>query len=279
MIEPKEKSTMYKSISLIAVCLTLFYATANAAGMSIDQLSRINSFAIIDNEGEQYIAATDRGLFHSDDHGHTWMPYPGFELPATLVTTTPRGMVYAFVVTKGLLQLNLKANQWREVNNEFGSQVLRQLTATSWTPSRLVALNQYGKFIVSNNYGSDWHRIDGPYEARNDEEKRGQALYREKCLACHGKDGNGENYSVEALTNKDYVMAPALDASAHAWHHTDEALQKFILEGSARTPRMAAWKKAGLSENDAHDLVMYIKSLWTQRELDCQGPRHMQCMQ
>ena len=270
---------MYKSISLIAVCLILYYTTASSVDLSTNQLSRINSFAIIDNEGEQYIAATDRGLFHSDDHGHTWVSYPGLELPATLVTTTPQGTVYAFVVTKGLLQLNLKTNQWQQVNNEFGSQFLRQLSTTSWTPSRLVALNQYGKFIVSDNYGIDWNRIEGPYKASNDEEKRGRAIYREKCLACHGKDGNGENYSVESLTNKNYIMAPALDASAHAWHHTDEALQKLILEGSARTSRMAAWKNTGLTENDAHDLVAYIKSLWTQRELDCQGPRHMQCMQ
>ena len=74
-------------------------------------------------------------------------------------------------------------------------------------------------------------------------------------------------------------MAPALDSSAHAWHHTDVALQKLILEGSSRTPRMEAWKKTGLSNKEAHDLVAYIKSLWTQRELECQGPNHMQCMQ
>lgn len=30
---------------------------------------------------------------------------------------------------------------------------------------------------------------------------------------------------------------------------------------------------------DARDLVAYIKSLWTPRELDCQGPKHMECMQ
>jgi hypothetical protein len=41
---------------------------------------------------------------------------------------------------------------------------------------------------------------------------------------------------------------------------------------------MAAWKNNGLSEQNAQDLVAYIKSLWTQRELDCQGPKHMQCM-
>ncbi len=270
---------MYRLIALIAVCLTFVHTTASAEGISIDRLSRINSFAIIDTEGEQYVAATDRGLFHSDDHGHTWAPYPGLELPATLVTTTPRGVVYAFVATRGLLQLNQETGQWQVVNNEFGSQVLRQLSTSSLTPSRLVALNQYGKFVVSDNYGNDWNRLDGPYEATTDEEKRGYALYQEKCQACHGKDGNGENYSIESLTNKDYIMAPALDASAHAWHHTDEALQEMILEGSTRTSRMAAWRKAGLSESDAHDLVAYIKSLWTQRELDCQGPRHMQCMQ
>jgi hypothetical protein len=38
-------------------------------------LSGVNSFAIVGNEGEQYIAATDQGLFHSDDHGHTWVGY------------------------------------------------------------------------------------------------------------------------------------------------------------------------------------------------------------
>ena len=247
---------MHYRIKLVAVCL-----------------------AIVDNEGEQYLAATDGGLFHSDDHGHNWSLYPGQGLPATLVTTTHQGTVYAFVVTRGLLQLNLKTNQWQEISNEFGSQILRQLTATSWTPSRLVALNQYGKFIVSGNYGIEWSGISGPYKPATSEEERGHDLYVSKCQTCHGKDGNGENYGIEALTNKKYIMAPALHASAHAWHHTDEALQKIILEGSTRTARMAAWKNSGVSDADAHDLVAYIKSLWTQRELECQGPKHMQCMQ
>ena len=29
---------------------------------------------------------------------------------------------------------------------------------------------------------------------------------------------------------------------------------------------------------DAKDLIVYMKSLWGKRELDCQGPKHMQCM-
>ena len=250
-----------------------------SAAIPSDQLPRINSFAIVDNEGEQYIAATDQGLFHSDDHGHTWKSYEGYRLPATMVATTLQGTIYAFVAARGLIQLNLKTNQWLEVNNQLGSQVLRQLTTTSWTPSRLVATNQYGKMIVSENYGIEWHRLSGPYQASTPAEKSGLNLYVNKCQACHGKDGVGETYTVQALTDKNYIQAPALDASAHAWHHTDEALAKTILEGSARTPRMAAWKEAGVSEHDARDLVAYIKSLWSKRELECQGPKHMQCMQ
>jgi mono/diheme cytochrome c family protein len=270
---------MHILILVTAVCLSVVMTSAFAETIPVDQLPQVNSFAIVDNEGEQYIAATNGGLFHSDDHGHNWNMYPGYGLPATLVTATPQGTIYAFVITRGLLQLNPKTSQWQEVSNEFGSQILRQLSTTTWSPSRLVAMNQYGKFIVSNNYGIEWSRISGPYKPGTAAEKRGRDLYAEKCQSCHGTDGNGENYSIAALTNKNYIMAPALDASAHAWHHTDEALQKTILEGSTRTARMAAWKNTGVSESDALDLVAYIKSLWTLRELECQGPKHMQCMQ
>lgn len=264
---------------IVAIILLGTSLIGYSAAIPSDQLPRINSFAIVDNEGEQYIAATDQGLFHSDDHGHTWEIYEGYRLPATMVATTPQGTIYAFVAARGLLQLKLKTNQWLEVNNQLGSQVLRQMTTTSWTPSRLVATNQFGKMIVSDNYGIEWHRLSGPYQASTPAEESGRNLYVKKCQACHGKDGVGETYTVQALTDKNYIQAPALDASAHAWHHTDDALVKLILEGSARTQRMAAWKDAGVSEHDARDLVAFIKSLWSKRELECQGPKHMQCMQ
>lgn len=249
-----------------------------ADGIEFGQLPKVNGFTIADGEGEQHIAATNQGLFFSHDHGQSWNAYEDYRLPATMVSKTPQGMVYAFVATKGLLQLNDVTNKWRVINNEFGSQILRQLSTTKRMPEKLVALNQYGKFLVSENNGMEWHKLQGPYKANSPAEKRGQALYVEKCQSCHGKNGVGENYSIESLSDKEYIMAPALDASAHAWHHTDEALVKTILEGSQRAPRMLAWGKTGVSDEDASDLVSYIKSLWTQRELDCQGPKHMQCM-
>ena len=107
---------------------------------------------------------------------------------------------------------------------------------------------------------------------------KGEALYYKKCQVCRGIDGVGETCNMLVLTDKNYLRAPAMNDSEHAWHHTDEALVKTILEGSPRTQRMTAWKNQGLSAQNAQDLVAYIKSLWTQRELDCQRPKHRQCM-
>jgi len=33
-----------------------------------------------------------------------------------------------------------------------------------------------------------------------------------------------------------------------------------------------------ISEQDAGNLVAYLKSLWSPRSLACQGARHMRCM-
>ncbi|MBL3591125.1 MAG: cytochrome c [gamma proteobacterium endosymbiont of Lamellibrachia anaximandri] len=169
-------------------------------------------------------------------------------------------------------------SMWTPVNNKFGAQVLTQLSATADEPSRLVGLNQYGKIIASSDGGVNWHRLGGSNKPLTKSGRQGQKLFTEHCQSCHGVDGVGETYTLEALTNKNYIMAPALNGSAHAWHHTDEALVKTILDGSQRTERMPAWKTKGLDEKDAEDLVDYIKSLWDKRALECQGPKHMQCM-
>ncbi len=99
-----------KYLRIFAVILLLgTTSTGYSAATPSAQLPRINSFAIVDNEGEQFIAATDQGLFHSDDHGHTWEIYEGYRLPATMVATTPQSTVYAFVVTRGCYSSTLRA--------------------------------------------------------------------------------------------------------------------------------------------------------------------------
>jgi hypothetical protein len=95
------------------------------------------------------------------------------------------------------------------------------------------------------------------------------------CVACLGIKGVGENPEDKYAQDEYGYIAPPMDDTGHAWHHTDEQLIGMILEGSPRNPRMAAFKHV-LSEVDAKDLVDYIKSLWSPhiRE-NCQGTKHM----
>jgi hypothetical protein len=73
---------IFEAILLLGTTSMVYSAAIPSA-----PLSGINSFAIVDNMGEQYIAATDRGLFLSEDHGHTWAVYEGYRLPATIWKT------------------------------------------------------------------------------------------------------------------------------------------------------------------------------------------------
>lgn len=105
---------------------------------------------------------------------------------------------------------------------------------------------------------------------------KGEQLFGTYCQACHGVEGVGESpEDPQAVDENGFPLAPALDDSMHAWHHSDEGLVQTILQGSARNPRMTAWSKAGLSESDASDIVVYMKSFWGEMPRRCQGALHM----
>ncbi len=105
----------------------------------------------------------------------------------------------------------------------------------------------------------------------------GEKLYRLYCLGCHGERGVGELPIPRYLRAPGYLTAMPLDETSHAWHHSDEQLVEAIREGLQRTDRMPP-RKGFISEQQAAQLVAYIKSLWSPRILECQGPKHMSCM-
>jgi mono/diheme cytochrome c family protein len=107
---------------------------------------------------------------------------------------------------------------------------------------------------------------------------RGNQLYNTYCIACHKRDGIGEPTVPWSIRRTDLVEAMPLNETSHAWHHGDEQLVEIVLDGTPRSKmRMPVWRNS-LSEQDAADLVAYIKSLWSDRIISCQGPRHMDCM-
>ncbi len=105
----------------------------------------------------------------------------------------------------------------------------------------------------------------------------GKALYEQYCQSCHKEDGVGENPIPPLLKMPGYLTAMPLNETSHAWHHTDDQLEDTILNGLKRTQRMPAWKGT-ITKQQASQIVSYIKSLWSDRILDCQGPKHMSCM-
>jgi len=107
--------------------------------------------------------------------------------------------------------------------------------------------------------------------------KRGAVLYEQYCQVCHQKDGVGETPIPWSIRRPSYLTAMPLNETSHAWHHSDEQLVQAILQGLQRTDRMPP-RTGFISEQEAYDIINYIKSLWSSRIIACQGPKHMTCM-
>jgi len=224
-------------------------------------------------------AATREGLFRSTDEGVSWKrAHPG-EYPAPMVHVTPAGRIYAFLYGLGLVVSDEPGSAWRLISDKFAGRALIDLAVDPARPRRMLAVADTGAMMQSRDSGKNWGSFEGQLDQTPERIKAGRKLYDENCQACHGSKGIGEKPGDPGAVDENGLpLAPALDDSAHGWHHGDGQLRATILNGSPRNERMIPWKDQGLSEDDARDLVAYIKSLWNFRSLACQGSRHMRCM-
>jgi mono/diheme cytochrome c family protein len=92
---------------------------------------------------------------------------------------------------------------------------------------------------------------------------RGEALYNTHCAACHGPRGVGLPGDWRQRGPDGMHPPPPLDDSAHAWHHPTEVLRRMIRKGSPPgMGNMPAWE-GKLGEREIEDVIVYIKSLWS----------------
>ncbi|MDH4247536.1 MAG: cytochrome c [Deltaproteobacteria bacterium] len=93
---------------------------------------------------------------------------------------------------------------------------------------------------------------------------QGEPLYVKNCQVCHGVRGVGQDLAQRnggQRPDGSYI-APALDASAHAWHHPDDVLFRLIKDGSpASDSPMRGWAHL-MSDKDIHAVIAYFQSLW-----------------
>ena len=90
---------------------------------------------------------------------------------------------------------------------------------------------------------------------------RGGKVYQQNCAQCHGVNAEGApNWHLPGADGK--YPPPALNGTAHAWHHPMPAHKHTIREGTlAIGGNMPAWKDK-LSEQDIEDVIAWFQSKW-----------------
>lgn len=90
--------------------------------------------------------------------------------------------------------------------------------------------------------------------------QQGAEIYASTCAACHGPDLKGAVGQT--------FGPPPLDASGHAWLHSDTTLFRMVkfgiascLPGNAAQPQMPSFGKQ-LDDRSIHAVLAYVKSRW-----------------
>jgi len=94
--------------------------------------------------------------------------------------------------------------------------------------------------------------------------EQGKELYDEHCAACHGENAVGEDpkFPAGGTNPEGKIVAPALDGSGHASHHSTEGLFNRIKKGTGeKNSPMPAYEKV-LSDEEIHLIIDYFQSLW-----------------
>lgn len=92
----------------------------------------------------------------------------------------------------------------------------------------------------------------------------GENLFNQNCLQCHGNKaaGLGDNWQ-QKLTDKDYAP-PALNGTAHAWHHPMPYLKQTITNGTQVIGGYMPPFGEVLSEDEQLAVIAYFQSFWNE---------------
>jgi len=92
---------------------------------------------------------------------------------------------------------------------------------------------------------------------------RGEQLFANNCIACHGEDGTGEGKGTGVTLSRErsfLVMPPAISNPGFQAAASDRQIRQIIRVGREQSG-MPAFGKQGLSEQDLNDLVAYVRVL------------------
>ena len=90
---------------------------------------------------------------------------------------------------------------------------------------------------------------------------RGGKLYQQHCAECHGTQAEGApNWQQPGPDGK--WPPPALNGTAHAWHHPMAILKRVIRDGTQKLGgNMPPWGDK-LSEQEIEDIIAWFQAKW-----------------
>lgn len=104
----------------------------------------------------------------------------------------------------------------------------------------------------------------------NELAQSGAVLFKTHCSRCHGSEAAGQDPAQPSGGWDDNMnrLAPALNGTGHAWHHSPELTYEYIEKGSIdKTSPMPAFGDI-LKHNDIKAIIAYINSLWPDKIMD-----------
>ena len=96
---------------------------------------------------------------------------------------------------------------------------------------------------------------------------RGKTIYEKNCSSCHGAQGEGQkpNSPKGGINANGTYIAPSLNGTGHAWHHSNEELFKTVKEGSIASDSPMRGFGDRLSDENIVSVIQYFKSLWPEK--------------
>ena len=92
---------------------------------------------------------------------------------------------------------------------------------------------------------------------------RGRKVFKENCAVCHGENAQGLAQDWKKQLPNGTYPAPPLNGTAHAWHHSKDALLRTINMGGIPLGGTMPSFKDKLSDKDKEAALAFISSLWS----------------
>ncbi len=103
-------------------------------------------------------AATQTGLLMSPNGGQRWRQVHPQRNPASVVVASG-GELYAFMLGVGLIKADEATREWEQLSGDWGERYFTHLAVDSSDPQRLVAADNQGVLLLSEDGGREWSSL------------------------------------------------------------------------------------------------------------------------